>query len=253
MKVVILAGGYGTRMSELTGTIPKPMVEIGNMPILVHLMSIYAKHGHKDFIVALGYKAEVIKDYFAKLSHMRSDYTVNLKSGVMTVHKEPDMDWNVTLVDTGLNTMTGGRIKRLKDYIGEDDFLLTYGDGVADVDIPATIKLHNACDKLLTMTAVRPVARFGELEINGSTIESFKEKPQLDQGWINGGFFVCRSDVLNYIEGDDEMFEREPLQRIIEDGGIAAYKHKGFWQCMDSKRDHEKLNQIWDAGHAPWA
>ena len=161
MKVVILAGGYGTRLSELTDTIPKPMVEVGHIPILVHIMSIYAKHGHKDFIVALGYKAEIIKDYFAKLSHMKSDYTVNLKSGAMTVHKEPDMDWNVTLVDTGLDTMTGGRIKRLKDYIGDDDFLLTYGDGVADVDITATINLHKECDKLITMTAVRPAARFG--------------------------------------------------------------------------------------------
>lgn len=253
MKVVILAGGYGTRLSELTDIIPKPMVEVGHIPILVHIMNIYAKHGHKDFIVALGYKAEVIKDYFAKLSHMKSDYTVNLKSGAMTIHKEPDMDWNVTLVDTGLDTMTGGRIKRLKDYIGDDEFLLTYGDGVADVDITAAVNLHRKSDKLITMTAVRPAARFGELDINDNAVVSFEEKPQLHQGWINGGFFVCHPEVVNYIDGDHEMLEREPLQRIIKGKGMAAYKHEGFWQCMDSKRDHEKLNEIWDSGRAPWA
>ena len=253
MKVVILAGGYGTRLSELTVAIPKPMVEVGDIPILLHIMSIYAKYGHKDFIVALGYKAEIIKDYFAKLSHMKSDYTVNLKSGSMTIHKEPDMDWNITLVDTGLDTMTGGRIKRLKDYLCDDEFLLTYGDGVADVDITATINLHRESDKLITMTAVRPAARFGELDINDNVVASFEEKPQLQQGWINGGFFVCHPDVINYIDGDHEMFEREPLQRIIKGKGIAAYKHEGFWQCMDSKRDHEKLNEIWDSGLAPWA
>ena len=159
----------------------------------------------------------------------------------------------VGIVDTGLDTMTGGRIKRLKDYIGEDDFLLTYGDGVADVDIAATIDLHNKCDKLVTMTAVRPVARFGELDINNNAVESFEEKPQLHQGWINGGFFVCHPNIINYIDGDHEMFEREPLQRIVKDKGMAAYKHEGFWQCMDSKRDYEKLNEIWNAGLAPWA
>lgn len=252
MKVIILAGGYGTRLSELTGTIPKPMVEIGHIPILVHIMSIYAKHGHTDFIVALGYKAEFIRDYFANLSHMKSDYTVNLKSGLMTVHKPPEFDWNVTLVDTGLDTMTGGRIKRLKDYIGEDNFLLTYGDGVSDVDISASIDFHKKCGKLATMTAVRPVARFGELDIKDESVISFKEKPQLHQGWINGGFFVCRPEILNYIEGDHEMFEREPLARIIEKNGLAAYKHEGFWQCMDSKRDHERLNEMWDSGNSPW-
>ena len=253
MKVLILAGGFGTRLSEETDIRPKPMVEIGGKPILWHIMKTYSHFGVKRFILALGYKGEVIKDYFANLSHMKSDYTINLKSGLMTVHKEPDMDWNVTLVDTGLDTMTGGRIKRLKDYIGEDDFLLTYGDGVADIDIAATIDLHNACDKLVTMTVVRPVARFGELDINDNVVESFEEKPQLHQGWINGGFFVCRPEVINHIEGDHEMFEREPLQRIIKDNGMTAYKHEGFWQCMDSKRDHDKLNEIWDAGLAPWA
>ena len=253
MKVVILAGGYGTRLSELTGSVPKPMVEIGNDPILIHIMKYYASFGHKDFILALGYKADVIKNYFAKLSLMKSDYTVNLKSGIMKVHNQPSLDWNVTLVDTGQDTMTGGRIKRLKEYINNDDFLLTYGDGVSDVDIPATIKLHRESTKLVTMTVVRPVSRFGELEIKGNIVQSFEEKPQLHQGWINGGFLVCDSRVLNHINGDYEMFEREPMQRIIKNSGITAYKHEGFWQCMDSKRDYEKLNKIWAEGKAPWA
>ena len=253
MKVVILAGGFGTRLSELTGIIPKPMALIGNDPIIVHIMNYYAAHGHKDFIVALGYKAEVIKNYFANFSLMKSDYSVNLNSREIKIHKKPNFDWNVTLVDTGLNTMTGGRIKRLKSYIGENDFLLTYGDGVSDVDITSTIKLHKDSSKLLTMTVVRPVARFGEIEIEGDVVKSFKEKPQLHQGWINGGFFVCRSSILDFIDGDKEMFEREPMQRIIKSNGLGAYKHHGFWQCMDSKRDHEKLNEIWLQGKAPWA
>ena len=252
MKVVILAGGFGTRLSELTDIVPKPMVQVGQIPILVHIMGIYAKYGHKDFIVALGYKSEVIKDYFANLSLVKSDFTVNLKSGEVSMHKSSEMDWNVTLVDTGLETMTGGRIKRLSDYIGSEDFLLTYGDGVADVDIEETIKLHKKSDKLLTMTAVRPSARFGELVIEDNSVESFEEKPQLDQGWINGGFFVCNAGVMEHIEGDHEMFEREPMQRIMSNGGMSAYKHEGFWQCMDSKRDYEKLNEIWSKGSAPW-
>jgi glucose-1-phosphate cytidylyltransferase len=252
MKVVILAGGFGTRLSELTEIIPKPMAQIGDLPIIIHIMNFYAAHGHKDFIIALGYKSDVIKNYFANLSVIKSDYTVNLNSGEMKIHKKSNMDWNVTLVDTGLNTMTGGRIKRLKNYIGENDFLLTYGDGVSDVDIPSTIKLHKESSKILTMTVVRPIARFGEINIEGDIVKSFEEKPQLHQGWINGGFFVCNPSILNYIDGDKEMFEREPLQKIIKVGALGAYKHYGFWHCMDSKRDHEKLNKIWAEGNAPW-
>ena len=252
MKVVILAGGFGTRLSELTETIPKPMAQIGDLPIIIHIMNFYASHGHKDFIIALGYKSDLIKNYFANLALTKSDYTVNLSSGEIKIHKKSNMDWNVTLVDTGLNTMTGGRIKRLKNYIGENDFLLTYGDGVSDVDIPSTIKLHNESSKILTMTVVRPIARFGEINIEGGIVTSFEEKPQLHQGWINGGFFVCNPSILNFIDGDKEMFEREPLQKIIKVGALGAYKHYGFWHCMDSKRDHEKLNKIWAEGNAPW-
>tara|TARA_B110001450_G_scaffold256640_1_gene287903 strand:+ start:2405 stop:3166 length:762 start_codon:yes stop_codon:yes gene_type:complete len=252
MKVVILAGGYGTRLSEVTSTIPKHMVELGHISILLHIMGIYAKHGYKDFFVALGYGAGIIKDYFTKLSRMKSDYIVNLKSGLMTVHKEPDMDWNVTLVDTDLDTVAGGRIKRLKDYISDDDFLLTYGDGTADVEIAATIELHNSHNKLVTMTAAQPAARFSELDIEDNVVGSFEEKTQLHQGWINGGFFVCCPEVINYIEGGHEMFEREPPQKIIKGNEIAAYKHEGFRQCMVSKRDHENLNDLWDSGLAPW-
>ena len=252
MKVVILAGGYGTRLSELTSTIPKHMVELGHIPILLHIMGIYVKHGYKDFFVALGYKAGIVKDYFAKLSRMKSDYIVNLKSGLMTVYEESVMDWNVTLLDSGLNTMTGGRTKRLKDYISDDDFLLTYGDGTADVELASTIELHNSYNKLVTMTAVLPAARFSEPDIEDNFVGSFEEKTQLHQGWINGGFLVCCPEVINYIEGDNEMFDLEPPQQIIKGNGIAAYKYEGFWQCMDSKRDHEKLNDLWDSGLAPW-
>ena len=252
MKVVILAGGFGTRLSELTGTTPKPMAQIGDIPIIVHIMNSYATHGHKDFIIALGYKSDIIKNYFANLSLTKSDYSINIGSGEIKIHKKSNMDWNVTLVDTGLNTMTGGRIKRLKNYIGKNDFLLTYGDGVSDVDISSTIKLHKESSKILTMTVVRPIARFGEIEIEKDIVKSFEEKPQLHQGWINGGFFVCNPRILNFIDGDNDMFEREPLQKIIKVGGLGAYKHYGFWHCMDSKRDHEKLNKIWDQGNAPW-
>ena len=204
----------------------------------------------KDFIIALRYKAEIIKDYFANLSQ-KSRLHCNLKSGAVTIHKASEMDWNVTLVDTGLDTMTGGRVKRLKEYLGEDDFMLTYGDGLADIKIPETIDFHKQHGKPITMTAVRPAARFGELDISGNFVRSFEEKPQMHEGWINGGFFVCSTKILDHIEGDHEMLERQPLQRIIESDGIAAFKHDGFWQCMASKRDNDKLSDLWDSGLAP--
>lgn len=252
MKVVILAGGFGTRLSEFTGKIPKPMVEIGDLPILVHIMGIYAAAGHKDFIIALGYKAAIIKEYFSRFHLTTNDYRINLLSGATKTLKKSNFDWNVTLVDTGLETMTGGRIKRLGHLIGKDDFLLTYGDGVSDVDINATIKLHKQEQRLLTMTAVRPTARFGEIKANGNKVTQFEEKPQLDNAWINGGFFVCENKILNFLKSDNEMFEREPIDRIMRNGGITIFKHTGFWQCMDSKRDYDRLNTMWNSGDTPW-
>ena len=245
MKVVILAGGFGTRLSEYTDSIPKPMVEVGGKPIIWHVMNIYAEYGYKDFVIALGYKAEVIKNYFANYHIGQNDFTVNLANGNLNQHDSKVLDWNVTLVDTGLHTMTGGRVKRLKDFL-DDTFLLTYGDGVADVEIDKLVEFHKKSSNPLTLTAVRPTARFGELEISESNkIVSFEEKPQMHSGWINGGFFVCEKEVLDLIEGDHEMFEREPMQRIITKKGISAYKHKGFWKCMDTVRDREVLKDIY--------
>lgn len=252
MKAILLAGGFGTRISEYTHNIPKPMVPIGGKPILWHIMNCYAKHGITDFGVALGYKAEVIKDYFHNFSILNSDFTVNLKNGSITVQEKSAPDWNVTLMDTGLNTMTGGRIKRLKNFIGDEPFLLTYGDGVSDVDINKVINFHKQHGKMVTLTAVRPNARFGELDLSGDMVTNFEEKPQLHQGWINGGYFVIEPEFLDLIEGDDTVLERKPLEAVAQMGELAAYKHCGFWQCMDTKRDHENLEKLWDAG-APWA
>lgn len=252
MKAILLAGGFGTRISEYTHNIPKPMVPIGGKPILWHIMNCYAKHGITDFGVALGYKAEVIKDYFHNFSILNSDFTVNLKNGSITVQEKSAPDWNVTLMDTGLNTMTGGRIKRLKNFIGDEPFLLTYGDGVSDVDINKVINFHKQHGKMVTLTAVRPNARFGELDLSGDMVTNFEEKPQLHQGWINGGYFVIEPEFLDLIEGDDTVLERKPLEAVAQMGELVAYKHCGFWQCMDTKRDHENLEKLWDAG-APWA
>lgn len=252
MKVVILAGGFGTRLSELTGSIPKPMAQIGPDPIIVHIMEHYARYGHKEFIIACGYKAEVIKDYFSKIHILRSDFSVKLGTGDLKVHKNHPRDWSVTLVDTGLDTMTGGRIKRLEQFITNEPFLLTYGDGLSDVDINESIATHNKGSAIVSMTAVRPAARFGELVFSGNKVEKFEEKPQLDQGWINGGFFVCEPELLDYIDGDHEMLEREPMQRLMKQGGIGVFPHDGFWHCMDSKRDFDKLNSLWAEGKAPW-
>ncbi len=252
MKVVLLAGGFGTRLSELTGNIPKPMVPVGDKPIIMHIMNLYAKNGFNEFIIAAGYKADYLKQFFANYSLVNSDYSIDLSTGDIKIHKAPSLDWKVTIIDTGLETMTGGRIKRLKDYIGDDRFLLTYGDGVSDVDINSVIDHHDKQGKLLTMTAVRPSARFGELIIEDGKVTKFEEKPQLHDGWINGGFFVCENAVLDYITGDHEMFEREPMDKLCRDKEIAAFQHEGYWQCMDSKRDHDKLNDMWESGQAPW-
>jgi glucose-1-phosphate cytidylyltransferase len=252
MKVLILAGGFGTRLSEYTERIPKPMVTVGGRPILWHIMKTYASFGHKDFYLALGYKAEIIKEYFLNYRSLNADFTVDLATGDVEPHQVDNTDWRVTLVNTGLETMTGGRIKRLQSFIGNESFMLTYGDGVADIDVDALLKFHKSHGKMVTLTTVRPSARFGDLEFEGDRVLSFQEKPQLHEGWINGGFFVCEPDVLDYIDGDSQMFEREPLERVVGTGQLMAYKHQGFWHSMDTKRDRDLLESLWEQG-APWA
>lgn len=251
MKVIILAGGFGTRLSEYTDTIPKPMAKIGDKPILWHIMKIFEHHALNDFVLALGYKNEIIKEYFSKYSLLNSDFSIDLKSGNMEMHQVQSENWNVTLVDTGLDTMTGGRIKRLKDFVGNQTFMVTYGDGVGNIDINNLIKFHKSHKKLATVTAVRPQARFGELEIVDDCVKSFKEKPQLDQGWINGGFFVLEPEVFDLISDDSVMFERQPLEELSSEENLMAYKHHGFWKCMDTKRDLEILNDLWNT-NPPW-
>lgn len=253
MKVIILAGGFGTRLSEYTKLIPKPMVEIGGKPILWHIMNHYAKYGYKDFVVALGYKGDVIKNYFMQYYALNNDFTIDLSNNHVDYINEHHTDWRVTLVDTGAASLTGGRVKRLQPVIGNEDFMLTYGDAVSDVDIAKLVKTHYESGKLATVTAVHPAARFGELQLNGDgLVTSFKEKPQVNQGWINGGFFVLSPKVFDYIEGDSTTFEAEPLERLAAEGQLKAYLHDGFWQCMDTVRDREKLNEMWESGNAPW-
>ena len=252
MKVIILAGGFGSRLSEYTDKIPKPMVTIGSRPILWHIMHTYASFGYNDFYLALGYKAELIKDYFLHYRSLNTDFTVDLSNGTVESHQTDETDWRVTLVDTGLETMTGGRIKRLKKFVGNEPFMLTYGDGVANIDIDALLKFHKSHGKMVTLTAVRPSTRFGDLDFDGNRVVSFEEKPQLHEGWINGGFFVCQPELLDYIDNDNQMLEREPLERVVNDGELMAYKHEGFWHCMDTRRDHELLESLWESGASPW-
>jgi glucose-1-phosphate cytidylyltransferase len=253
MKVIVLAGGFGTRLVEYTDVIPKPMVPIGGNPILWHIMNTYAHYDHKDFYIALGYKAEIIKEYFLNYRALNADFTVNLSSGDIESHQVNSVDWQVTLVNTGDKSMTGGRVKRMKKYIGNETFLLTYGDGVADIDIDALLAFHNSHGKMVTMTAVRPAARFGELELDGDSVSNFQEKPQLHEGWINGGFFVIEPGFFDLISGDNTLLEREPLEQATKAGELMAYRHDGFWHCMDTKRDHELLEEMWEKGTAPWA
>jgi len=252
MKVVILAGGFGTRLSEYTESIPKPMVSIGGKPILWHIMNTYARFGHKDFYIALGYKAEVIKEYFLNYRTLNSDFTVDLSNGNLVAHQQDPVDWQVTLVDTGLDSMTGGRVKRMKDYIGDEPFLLTYGDGVADIDIDALIRFHQDHGKMATVSAVHPGARFGELGIQNHMVTSFKEKPQTTQGWINGGYFVLESAFFDLIESDETVLEKEPLEKVAQMGELMSYQHEGFWQCMDTKRDRDALEELWQSDQALW-
>lgn len=252
MKVIILAGGFGTRLSEYTNLIPKPMVTIGGKPILWHIMNTYAHFGHNDFYIALGYKSELIKDYFLNYRALNADFTVDLESGDITHHQLESNNWKVTLVNTGADSMTGGRVKRMQSYIGNEPFLLTYGDGVADINLEELLSFHNDHGKMVTVSAVRPAARFGELEMHGNQVSIFQEKPQLHEGWINGGYFVINPEFFELIDGDTTMLEREPLEKVTKAGELMAYKHNGFWHCMDTKRDHELLESLWDQG-APWA
>jgi glucose-1-phosphate cytidylyltransferase len=252
LKAVILAGGLGTRIAEETSLRPKPMVEIGGKPVLWHVMKIYSSHGINDFIICLGYKGYVIKEYFANYFLHTSDVTFDLAHNRMDVlqrHAEP---WRVTLVDTGEATQTGGRLKRVREYIGDEDFCLTYGDGVADVDLGALLAFHRAQKTLATLTAAQPPGRFGALDLDGHRITAFREKPQGDGAWINGGFFVLSPKVLDLIEGDNTSWEREPLERLAAQGELSAYPHKGFWQCMDTLRDKNLLESLWESGRAPW-
>ncbi len=229
MKVILLAGGFGTRLSEYTDIVPKPMVQIGGKPMLWHIMNLYARYNHKDFFVALGYKGEIIKKYFSEITKK----------------------WNINLIDTGQKTMTGGRVKRLQKLIGNETFMLTYGDGLSDINLNSLIDFHKGHRKLVTVLAVRPPARFGAIKLSGDRVNSFKEKSNLGEGWINGGFFVIEPDFFNFIDGDDTYLERKPLERAVREGELFAYKHKGFWHCMDTKRDRDNLEEIYLKG-APW-
>jgi glucose-1-phosphate cytidylyltransferase len=252
MKVGILAGGSGSRLAEETEVKPKPMVEIGGQPILWHIMMHYAHYGHKEFVIALGYKGQVIKKYIVDYCSLNSNLTVNLASGDVDVHDGYRPDWVVDLIDTGTGTLTGGRIKRLRSYFGDETFMLTWGDGVSDVDLDKLLEFHRSHGKLATLTAVRPSARFGHLELEGDRIKEFSEKPQTLEGWINGAFFVLEPGIFDYIKDDTTQWERGPLERLAADGQLMAYKHTSFWQCMDTIRDKILLENLWLSGSPPW-
>lgn len=252
MKVVILAGGLGTRISEETSVRPKPMVEIGGKPILWHIMKIYSSYGLNDFIVCLGYKGYVIKEYFANYFLHMSDVTIDMKQNKMEIHQNSAEPWKVTLVDTGEETMTGGRIKRIHQYLDKDDFCMTYGDGVGSVNISGLIEFHKKSKTLATLTATKPPGRFGSLNMMDNKVVSFQEKPEGDGAWINGGFFVLSPKVIDYIGGDETIWERSPLERLARENQLSAFKHEGFWQPMDTLRDKSHLEDLWATGKAPW-
>ena len=252
MKVILLAGGFGSRLSEYTEAIPKPMVAVGGRPIVWHIMRTYAHFGHKDFYLALGYRADIIKEYFLHYRSMNADFSVDLTTGRMTPHQTDAADWRVTLVNTGLESMTGGRVKRMQRFIGNETSMLTYGDGVADIDLERLLAFHRSHGKMVTVTAVHPGARFGELEITGDRVDSFQEKPQTKQGWVNGGYFVIEPGFFDLIAGDATILEREPLEQAAKMGELMAFRHEGFWQCMDTKRDLDALENLWQSGQAPW-
>lgn len=252
MKVAILAGGVGTRLAEETETKPKPMVEIGGKPILWHILMHYSHYGFNHFVIALGYKGEVIKKYMVDYCSLNSDLVVNLRTGEVKVNGHFTPDWIVELVDTGVPTLTGGRIKRLGPYVGNETFMLTWGDGVSDVNLRELLAFHRSHGRLATLTAVRPPARFGHLVLDGERVAEFSEKPQTREGWINGAFFVLEPGIFDYIEGDDTQWEKEPLERLAADGQLVAYKHESFWQCMDTLRDKRLLEALWQSSRAPW-
>jgi glucose-1-phosphate cytidylyltransferase len=252
MKVGILAGGYGTRLAEETEIRPKPMVEIGGRPIIWHIMMHYAHYGYKDFAIALGYKGEYIKRWFSEFGALEGSISVRTRSREVINHGNNLPDWNVDLVETGQNTLTGGRIKRLRPWLGDATFMLTWGDGVSDVDLDALLQFHRKHGRLATMTAVRPQARYGALTFDGDRVVQFQEKPQTSEGWINGAFFVLEPGVFDYIDGDDVMWEHEPLERLAADGELMAYRHSSFWQCMDTLREKHLLTHLWESGQAPW-
>lgn len=252
MKAVILAGGLGTRISEETAIRPKPMIDIGGMPILWHILKIYSHHGINDFVICLGYKGYLIKEYFANYFLHMSDVTFDLRNNSMDVHQKHAEPWRITLVDTGIDTQTGGRLKRVANYLGGETFCFTYGDGVSSVDVSASIAFHRQKKTLATVCAVQPPGRFGALDINEGRITRFEEKPSGDGSWINGGFFVLEHDALDYIEGDATIWERSPLESLARDGQLSAYAHHGFWQPMDTLRDKTRLEELWQSGKAPW-
>jgi len=252
MKVVILAGGLGTRLAEETEIKPKPMVEIGERPILWHIMKHYAAYGYNEFVIALGYKSEIIKRFFFDYSSLGGNVSINLCTREVIVHDQMGEDWMVHLVDTGLESSTGGRIARVRDYLDDETFMLTYGDGVSNVDLKALLTLHKRCGRIVTLSAVRPPARFGGLIFAGDLVESFTEKPQIGEGWINGGFMVMEPKILDYIPSDSTNLEAEVLNQLAAEGQLAAYRHEDFWQCMDTLRDKKLLEYLWQDGNAPW-
>lgn len=253
MKVVILAGGMGTRISEETSVIPKPMIEIGGKPILWHIMKIYSHFGYDDFIICLGYKGYIIKEYFSHYFLHTSDITIDMKENNIQVHSSTSEPWRVTLIDTGLDTSTGGRLKRIKKYVGKEAFLMTYGDGVGNINIQDLVRFHQKNRKLSTVTAVQPLGRFGSLDIKkANKVSSFLEKPKGDNNWINAGFFVLEPDIFNYINGDDTIWEKEPLESLSKKGQLVAYKHSQFWKSMDTLRDKLELERLWNINKAPW-
>ncbi|OGR53047.1 MAG: glucose-1-phosphate cytidylyltransferase [Elusimicrobia bacterium GWA2_62_23] len=254
MKVVILSGGMGTRLSEETDLKPKPMAEIGEKPMLWHIMKIYSHYGFNDFVLCLGYKGYMIKEYFANYFLHQADVTIDMKNNKMEVHHKKAEPWRVTMVDTGLNTMTGGRVKRIQKYVGNEPFMLTYGDGVADIDLKKLVAFHRQHGGHATITAIQPLGRFGAIAMKkDGSVKAFQEKPQGDGAWINGGFFVLEPQIFNYIQdGDPTIWEREPLEGLAKDGQLTAYQHKGFWKCMDTLRDKTELENFWKSGKAPW-
>ncbi len=252
MKAVILAGGFGTRISEETMLKPKPMIEIGGKPILWHIMKIYSSFGINEFIICLGYKGYIVKEYFVNYFLHMSDVTIDMKNNSTQIHQNHAEPWKITLVETGENSMTGGRLKRVAPYLDDEDFCFTYGDGLSNVDIPKVIQLHQSQKNLATLTAIRPPARFGAIDVEGSKITSFQEKPFGGSGWANGGFFVLSPEVINYIEGDSTVWEREPLERLAKENRMGAYQHDDFWYAMDTLRDKNNLEEMWMQGNAPW-